>query len=83
MSSFFDVTPAESAASGLRTFDADAGFKDIKIGLMGLFHISEKWHVGGGVYYGHLFGDAEDSPVVDDVGSASQLFAGLSVLYSW
>jgi hypothetical protein len=27
--------------------------------------------------------DAEDSPVVDDRGSANQLFGGPAILYSW
>jgi outer membrane protein len=82
-SSFFDVTAAETVRTGLRTFDAEAGFKDVKVGLMGLFHLSQNWHVGGGLYYGRMLGDAHNSPVVDDQGSANQLFAGLSLLYSW
>jgi outer membrane protein len=83
MSSFFDVSAAESAATGITTYNADSGFKDVKIGLMGVFHLSQKWHVGGGVNYGHLLGDAEDSSIVSEQGSANQLFAGLSVLYTW
>lgn len=82
-SSFFGVSAAEAARTGLRQFDANAGFKDIKTGLMGLFHMSRKWHVGGGLYYGRMLGEAYNSPVVDDQGSANQLFAGLSLLYTW
>ena len=83
MSSYFSVSASEAALTGLRQFDADAGFKDAKAGLMGVMHLSQNWHVGGGVFYGRLIGDAADSPIVDDIGSANQYFAGLSLLYSW
>jgi outer membrane protein len=83
MSSFFDVTANDAAASGLQRFDADAGFKDIGIAIMGLFHLSKQWHIGAGVQYKQLFGDASDSPIVDVRGDSAQFFGGLSVLYSW
>ena len=83
MSSFFSVTPSDSAASGLSTFDADAGFKDIGLAAMGLYHLNQNWHIGGIVMYKRMLGDAEDSPVVSDRGSENQLFVGLGLLYSW
>jgi MipA family protein len=83
MSSYFDVTPTESARTGLRAFNADSGFKDIQTALMGMYHLSETWHLAGAFVYGRLFGDAEDSPVVDDRGDANQLYGGLSVIHSW
>ena len=39
-----------AAASGLSQFSADDGFKDIGLSLMGLFHVTKNWHLGGGVY---------------------------------
>ncbi len=83
MSSYFDVTPADAASSGLPLFDADGGTKDTGVAVMGLFHLSRNWHIGAGVFYRRLVGDAEDSPVVDIRGSANQIFAGLGVLYTW
>lgn len=83
MSSFFDVSASDAAASGLRRFDADGGFKDMGIAVLGMFHFSQSWHVVGGVQYKALFGDASDSPVVDDRGDDNQFFVGLSLLYSW
>ena len=82
-SAYFDVTPGDSAASGLSTYNADGGIKDIGIGIMGVFHINPNWHISGGVFYKRLLSDAADSPVTDDAGDANQLFAGLGVLYSW
>ena len=83
MSSFFDVSGSGAAATGLSSFSADAGFKDIGVGLLGLFHITQNWHVGGGYQYKHLLSDAADSPIVDDRGSKGQHVLGLSVMYTW
>ncbi len=83
MSTYFDVSAADAAASGLSTFSAESGLKDVGVGLMGIVHLSLNWHVGGAPFYKRLLGDAADSPVVDDAGDANQIFAGLSLLYTW
>lgn len=83
MSTNFDVTASGAAASGLSQFSADAGFKDVGLTLMGLYHLTQNWHLGGGVQYKRLLSDAADSPIVDDRGSANQLFVGASVIYTW
>ncbi len=83
MSSYFSVDADNSARSGLSQFSADSGMKDFGLSLMGLFHLSENWHIGGSIMYMRMLSDAEDSPVVDDRGSANQLFGGLALLYSW
>ena len=83
MSTYFGVSPADAAASGLSIFDADGGAKDVGTSLMGLLHLSQSWHVGAGVYYRRLLGDAEDSPVVDERGDADQVIAGVGVVYTW
>lgn len=81
MDSFFSVTPAGSAASGLSTFEADAGFKDV--GLTGIvnYKINDRWTanlIGG---YTRLIGDAEDSSIVSEAGSEDQFFAGFAFNY--
>lgn len=83
MSSFFGVSPADSAASGLSTFTADSGMKDFTLALMAALHLSRKWHLGAGLNYKRLLNDASDSPVVDVRGSADQFIAGLALLYTW
>ena len=83
MSTYFGVSPADAAASGLTTFSADSGFKDVSLSLMGVFHFSKKWHLGGGLSYKKLLNDASDSPVVDDRGSDDQFTVGLALLYTW
>ena len=83
METFFGVNPAQSAASGLRQFDADAGFKKLSFQLMTGIDITENWVVGASVGYARMLEDAADSPVVDDVGSRNQFMAGLGLSYQF
>ncbi len=83
MSTYFGVSPADTIASGLPTFSADSGFKDISVSLMGVYHFSPKWHLGAGINYKLLLNDAADSPVVDTRGSKDQWIGGLALLYTW
>lgn len=83
MSTYFDVTPADSARSGLRQFSADSGLRDVRISPVMIYSLSEKWHLAGGFIYSRLLNDAADSPVTDDRGSANQLFGGFGVVYAW
>ena len=81
MDEYFDVSAGDAARSGLDTFDADAGFKDVGISGSVNYRFAEQWSVSllGG--FTRLLGDAEDSPVVDDAGNANQLFLGLTLNY--
>lgn len=83
MSTYFGVNGADAARSGLSSFDADGGFRDVRANVMAIFSLSPNWHVGAGVVYTRLVGDAADSPVVDDRGSADQLYAGVGLAYAW
>jgi outer membrane protein len=80
---YFGVSAADSSASGLRQYTADGGFRDVRIPIFAIFSFSPKWHVAAGMVYTRLLGDAADSPVVDDRGSADQFFVGASVIYAW
>jgi MipA family protein len=81
MDEYFGVGAADAAISGLDTFDADAGFKDIGLSASVNYRFAQKWSVSllGG--YARLLGDAADSPVVDDRGNANQLFLGFTLNY--
>ena len=83
MSSFFSVSTSDAGATGLPEFKAEGGFKDLGISAMTQYHVNQSWHIIGGAQYKKLFGDAEDSPIVDQRGDANQLFAGLGLMYSW
>ena len=80
---YFGVSPNNSAASGLRTFEADGGFRDVRITPMALISLSRSWHVGLGLQYRRLLEDAADSPVVDERGTPDQLMGGVSVIHAW
>jgi len=80
MDAYFSVTPAQSAASvaGLAAYEADAGLKDVFIGLTGDVPLSDVWTLKLSARYAHLIGDAADSPIVE---SEHQLFGGVGLSY--
>jgi outer membrane protein len=83
MSTYFDVRARDSAQSGLPAYDADAGFRDVRLTLGAMVPVTEHWLVGAGVMFMRLIGNAADSPIVDDAGSPNQISGGLGVAYAW
>jgi len=83
MSSNFGVTPQDSALSGLQTFRAGSGLKDLYIQPSIMIHFSTSWHLGAGVRFTSLLSDADDSPIVDIRGSSTQVITGVGIVYSW
>jgi outer membrane protein len=83
MQTYFGVDSDNAARSGLSEFNAGSGLRDVRIPVMAIYSLSPKWHIAGGLIYSKLLDDASDSPIVDDRGSSSQLFAGLGVAYAW
>lgn len=63
MESYFGVTEKQSIKSGLREFEAEAGFKRFDLEVSGLYFITDHWTVHGEIGLGYLVGDAADSPV--------------------
>ena len=80
---FFGVNAADSAASGLAVFDADAGFRDINFSPVLVLHLSRSWHVGAMLRFQRLLSDAADSPIVDDRGPPNQIIAALGLARTW
>jgi outer membrane protein len=83
MDSYFEIDEENSARSGLETFSASEGFKDVAVGAAMQYNLTDTWGILGVVRYAYLLGDAADSPVVDDEGDSSQVIAGLAVNYRW
>jgi hypothetical protein len=75
------LEPVDPARSGLDQYSADEGFKDVSIGAALTYGFLERWSVSGLASYTRLIGDAEDSPLVDDVGNENQFFAGALINY--
>lgn len=66
MDAFFGVNAAQSARSGLREFDAEAGFKRVDIEASITYLMTENWVIRGQAGVGLLLGDAADSPIVKE-----------------
>ncbi|WP_207588873.1 MipA/OmpV family protein [Rhizobium sp. ZX09] len=63
MKSYFGVTSAQSARSGLRRFDAKSGFKRVDASASVTYLMTENWSITGTGGVGFLLGDAKDSPL--------------------
>ena len=81
MGNFFSINSADAARSGLDTYDADEGIKDVTIGGSMTYRFTPHWSLTGIAAYSRLLGDAADSPIVDDEGNENQLFAGALINY--
>lgn len=83
MRTYFTVTPAGAAASGLATYSAGAGIKDIGVNAHASYRLSRRWSLNAVGGYKRLVGDAADSPVVTRAGNANQLFGGIGIGFSF
>jgi len=85
MSNTFGISPAQAARSrrGFARYDAGSGLKDVGIDLSIGWMLTDSIHLMGQVGYSRLLGDAADSPLVTDEGSADQFSAMLGLAYRW
>ena len=83
MHEYSGVTADDSLASGLPVYTPGRGVRDARAWLVALVHLGPQWHVGAGVLYSRLVGDAADSPLVADRGSENQWVFGVGGLYAW
>lgn len=80
---YFTVSGAESAITGLPAFNAGAGARDVRFGFGLAQSLSLNWHLGAGLIYSRVIGDAGRSPIVDERGSRNQFILGVGVAYAW
>ena len=83
MKEYFGVTPADSLASGLPVYVPGGGARDVRGWTAAVLSLSLHWHLGVGVMYSRLVGDAADNPLVALEGSKNQWIYGLGALYAW
>ncbi|MGE4063287.1 MAG: MipA/OmpV family protein [Rhodospirillaceae bacterium] len=83
MRSYFGITPPQSAASGLPVFAPGSGFKDFGADVSANFIAASQWALVANVGYKRLVGDAADSPLVSQRGSANQMYFQAFVVYSF
>lgn len=82
MQIYYGVTNLQSAASGLKRFDAGSGLQSAGIAGSIRYKWSEQWATLGYAEVGRLLGDAEKSPIVDR-GSDTTLTVGAALTYTF
>jgi outer membrane protein len=83
VSRYFGVSAADAAQSGLRAFETEDGALAFSAGLALGYKISERWSAGVTAEYKRLTGEAADSPIVEDEGSADQARVTLGLSYKF
>lgn len=81
MESYFTVTPAGTGLSGLSTYDAGSGLKDVGLNITVHYTPWQNWGIMGLISYKTLLNDAEDSPIVKDAGDDGQAVIGAILTY--
>ncbi|HEY0622064.1 MipA/OmpV family protein [Sphingomonas sp.] len=81
MGTYFSVTAAQAARSGLPVYRAEAGLKDVGAGLNLSYMLGRNWMVTAIGGYSRLMGDAADAPLVVQRGSPDQWRGGLFLAY--
>lgn len=66
MQSYFGVSSRQSAASGLREYDADGGLQSVGVRLRLVYQLDQHWRLQSAVVYHRMQGDSEDSPITQD-----------------
>jgi MipA family protein len=77
---YFGVSAAQSAASGLKAFQPAAGFNTAQLGVAAGFPLSERVYAFSGVSLQRLLGDAVNSPIIQ---KKQQLTGFLGAVYSF
>lgn len=80
-STFFDVSAAQSAASGISQYDAAGGIISYGLRATAVLPMTERTTLVGFVNYDQLAGDVADSSIVQERGSEDQITAGIFVSY--
>lgn len=80
---YFGVTPVQAQRSGLRRYEPESGLKDVGLAADLDYSLTDHWGITGRVGYKRLLGDAADSPLVKDEGSANQLTTGLFLKFTY
>lgn len=78
---YYGVTPAESAASGLGVYDPDGGIKSAGVGGAVTWQATDRITASVFGEYARLLGPAADSTLVKERGSENQFTIGVSSTY--
>lgn len=81
--SLFSLTPGQAARVGVAPFSAGGGFSEAGLGATLTYALTERWSMTAVAGVSRLIGDAADSPIVDDLGDATQLTGALLLGYEF
>ncbi|MFT5651685.1 MAG: outer membrane protein [Yoonia sp.] len=82
-STFFDVSAAQSAASGISQYDADGGIMSYGLHASAFVPLNQNVSLVGFAEFDKLAGDIGDSSIVQERGSEDQVTAGLLINYTF
>lgn len=82
-SRYFDISPQESAISGLPAYSTNGGIRTVGAGTQVIKQWNPEWATHAFIEYDRLVGDAADSPLVQIRGNANQLTLGAGFAYSF
>ena len=78
---FYGIDATQAANSGLAQYEAGSGIKSVGASLMADYAIDRTWGAFASLRYKRLVGDAADSPIVADFGSAGQVTTSVGIKY--
>lgn len=81
MQTYYGIDSTQATNSGLRQYSADGGIASYGVGAMANMPLTDNINLLGFAGYDRVSGDAEDSPLVKDIGSANQGRLGLAIGY--
>jgi len=64
-------------------YNAGGGVYDVRVNAGAVIHLDPKWHLGLGLRYQRLQGDAASSPIVSQQGNKDQYVFGAALGYAW
>lgn len=82
-SAFFDVSAAQSAASGISQYDADGGIMSYGLHASAFMPLNQNVALVGFAEFDKLTGDVGDSSIVQERGSEDQMTAGFLINYTF
>ncbi len=80
---YFGVTQGQSARTGYRAYTADGAFMSYGLGASLRYRLTDSLSLGGFAGIDRIAGDAADSPLVDQAGSATQGRLGVTLGFDW
>lgn len=80
---FFGVSAADAAVTGLSPYAAGGGLRDAGVAVFTSYAVNDRLSVDLTTSYNKLLGDAADSPVVVERGTADQVFAAIGLTWQF